>query len=214
MDTTQRAYRGAFPIWSEIKKSVSAGDIVGAHSKWVEVLAELGKDYRNLPPNDAGRSMIEYLLTVMALIPETDDAKPARSMVAALLAFISEAPTGKRTHKLFNWNGLQGTFGKTDIYDQVVIAKSIACWSLLSQFKHNKPAKFITDTLNSLGYQVGTSTVRQWKRRIKLWETSRNIYIQDWYDLLDLIDEHQIKTVADAESVVRKELHLAVTYRP
>lgn len=212
-----RGYFGA--ISDSMKQDLSQGDVRAAHSSWLWYMNEAGKCYRDKVADnhksEAASVIQTALCTIGDLIPDSEENKPARLIVDALIALVVEAPTGKKTHPLFNHEGWAGTTDKGSLRQQVIVGQSLACLALLEHFQHRRGASVIADALDKAGYQVAAATVRDWKRRkLKGWPLAWEAYADGMNNLPRVIAENAISDAKSAEAFVERALKLAVVTLP
>lgn len=195
----------------EVRAVLRAGNATGAHKEWAWFFNELSKDYVNRTGNEAAYAATEAIVSIASLLPQDEEYAPSRALIDALLKLLTELPTGKRTHKLFHWDGIAGTWDKGSPGQQVLIGQSLACLALLEHFKHPRGASVIADALRAAGYSVAAATVRDWKKRkLPGWPLAWEAYADGMNNLPRVIAENAISDAKSAQAFVEKALKAAV----
>ena len=165
MSDEDHARRNAAVVQEEVRALILANDVAGAHQLWAWFFNELSKDYANLSGNDAAYAASEAIVAIVSMLPKSEEYAPSRAFVDSLMSLITELPTGKRTHKLFHWDGIAGTWDKGSVRQQIIVGQSLACLALLEHFNHSGGATVIASALGKAGFTVTAATVRDWKTR-------------------------------------------------
>lgn len=205
------ARRNAHWVNEEVRTTLQSGNATGALKEWAWFFNELSKDYANRTGNESAFSAMEAIISIASLLPQDGEYAPARALIDDLLKLVTELPTGKRTHKLFDWNGIVGTWDKGSPGQQVIVGQSLACLALLEHFTHRRGASVIADALGNAGYSVAAATVRDWKKRkLRGWPLAWEAYADGMNNLPRVIAENDISDAKSAEAFVKRALKIAV----
>lgn len=211
MTINDPARRNAQWVNEEVRATLQSGNATGAHKEWAWFFNELSKDYAKRTGNEAAFAASEAIMSIASLLPQDDEHSPSRALIDDLLKLLTELPTGKRTHKLFHWDGIAGTWDKGSPGQQVIVGQSLACLALLEHFKHRRGASVIADALGKAGYSVAAATVRDWKKRkLPGWPLAWEAYADGMNNLPRLIAENAISDAKSAQAFVEKALRIAV----
>lgn len=199
-----------------IRAAIKEGNAAAGLEGWLFLMNASSEDYfRKLSrqPQDntgAANAMMQALIAVWSLIPPNDDFQPTRKLLDALIAFVVEAPTGKRTHPLFKGKGWRGTFSEGSLPKQHIIGDAMAYVWLLEQRKERKTVSFVSQALCDAGFDTTGSTVSSWKRRICGWDIAQTARDNRIHELVEAGLDAPAKARSEIESIIRGSLKRAV----